>query len=115
MSASVLSVSVISSVSFGAYKNFLCTICKLRYGAAEAKPSKLDVSLAGGAAGAARVGKQPKGKGQQEILFINTGGWKCSECFLAGEPATSPVGLFSLGGCHTLPTPPPSLGGSILV
>ncbi|KAM6068183.1 solute carrier family 25 member 47 isoform 2-T3 [Theristicus caerulescens] len=55
VSASVLTVSVISSVSFGTYKNFLCTICKLRYGAADAKPSKLDVSLAGGAAGAARV------------------------------------------------------------
>ncbi|NXH67971.1 S2547 protein, partial [Hydrobates tethys] len=55
VSASVLTVSVISSVSFGTYKNFLCTICKLRYGAADAKPSKLDVSLAGGAAGAVRV------------------------------------------------------------
>ncbi|XP_052639128.1 solute carrier family 25 member 47 isoform X3 [Harpia harpyja] len=55
VSASVFTVSVISSVSFGTYKNFLCTICKLRYGAADAKPSKLDVSLAGGAAGAVRV------------------------------------------------------------
>ncbi|NWH26599.1 S2547 protein, partial [Grus americana] len=55
VSASVLTVSVISSVSFGTYKNFLCTICKLRYGAADVKPSKLDVSLAGGAAGAVRV------------------------------------------------------------
>ncbi|NXY75392.1 S2547 protein, partial [Glareola pratincola] len=55
VSASVLSVSVISSVSFGTYRNFLCSICKLRYGAADAKPSKLDVSLAGGGAGAVRV------------------------------------------------------------
>ncbi|KAM7109346.1 solute carrier family 25 member 47 [Ciconia maguari] len=55
VSASVLTVSVISSVSFGTYRNFLCTICKLRYGAADAKPSKPDVSLAGGAAGAVRV------------------------------------------------------------
>ncbi|NXX12066.1 S2547 protein, partial [Podargus strigoides] len=55
VSASALTVSVISSVSFGAYKNFLCALCKLRYGAADAKPSKLDVSLAGGAAGAVRV------------------------------------------------------------
>ncbi|XP_030905172.1 solute carrier family 25 member 47 isoform X2 [Melopsittacus undulatus] len=55
MSASVLTVSVISSVSFGMYKNFLCGICKLRYGVADVKPSKLDVSLAGGAAGAVRV------------------------------------------------------------
>ncbi|XP_071601683.1 solute carrier family 25 member 47 isoform X2 [Heliangelus exortis] len=55
VTASVLTVSMISSVSFGTYKNFLCAICKLRYGAAEAKPSKLDISLAGGAAGAVRV------------------------------------------------------------
>ncbi|NWS76433.1 S2547 protein, partial [Crotophaga sulcirostris] len=55
VSASVLAVSAISSVSFGTYRNFLCTICRLRYGAADAKPSQLDVSLAGGAAGAARV------------------------------------------------------------
>ncbi|NXC28747.1 S2547 protein, partial [Campylorhamphus procurvoides] len=55
VSASVLAVSAVSSVSFGTYKNFLCMICKLRYGAADTKPSKLDVSLAGGAAGAVRV------------------------------------------------------------
>ncbi|XP_068538870.1 solute carrier family 25 member 47 isoform X1 [Anas acuta] len=55
VSASVFSVSLISSVSFGTYRNFLCNICKLRYGSADVKPSKLDVSLAGGAAGAVRV------------------------------------------------------------
>uniref|UniRef100_A0A8C5X7R9 Solute carrier family 25 member 47 n=1 Tax=Malurus cyaneus samueli TaxID=2593467 RepID=A0A8C5X7R9_9PASS len=54
-SAAVLALSMVSSVSFGTYKNILCTICKLRYGAADAKPSKLDVSLAGVAAGAARA------------------------------------------------------------
>lgn len=81
MTASVLAISAVSSVSFGAYKNFLCTICKLRYGAADAKPSKLDVSLAGAAAGASRVGKQPTGKAQEEILFTNIGGWKSRECF----------------------------------
>jgi len=85
VSASVLTVSAISSVSFGAYRNFLCTICKLRYGAADVKPSKLDVSLAGGAAGAVRVGKQPTGKAR-ETLFTNTGSWKSSECFLPGRP-----------------------------
>ncbi|KAM9290879.1 LOW QUALITY PROTEIN: solute carrier family 25 member 47 [Morus bassanus] len=69
VSASVLTVSVISSVSFGTYKNFLCTICKLRYGAADAKPSKLDVSLAGGAAGAVRQmqKKEEKQPGQQSF------------------------------------------------
>ncbi|XP_059706320.1 solute carrier family 25 member 47 isoform X3 [Haemorhous mexicanus] len=55
VTASVLAVSVVSSVSFGTYKNFLGALCKLRYGAADAKPSKLDVSLSGAAAGAARV------------------------------------------------------------
>ncbi|NWU95354.1 S2547 protein, partial [Upupa epops] len=55
LSASVLTVSMITSVSFGTYRNFLRTICRLRYGAADAKPSKLDVSLAGAAAGAVRV------------------------------------------------------------
>ncbi|XP_021256711.1 solute carrier family 25 member 47 isoform X1 [Numida meleagris] len=55
VSASIFSVSLISSVSFGTYRNFLCNICKLRYGTADAKPSGLDVSLAGGAAGAVRV------------------------------------------------------------
>ncbi|NXU57502.1 S2547 protein, partial [Turnix velox] len=55
MSASLLSVSLISSVSFGTYRNFLCSICKLRYGVTDVKPSKLDVSLAGGGAGAVRV------------------------------------------------------------
>ncbi|KFP33963.1 Solute carrier family 25 member 47, partial [Colius striatus] len=53
--ASALAVSLISSVSFGTYKNSLCGICKLRYGAAEARPAKLDVALAGAAAGALRV------------------------------------------------------------
>ncbi|XP_042669355.1 solute carrier family 25 member 47 isoform X3 [Centrocercus urophasianus] len=39
----------------GQKENFLCNICKLRYGTADAKPSGLDVSLAGSAAGAVRV------------------------------------------------------------
>lgn len=83
MSASVLTVSVISSVSFGMYKNFLCGICELRYRAADVKPSKLDVFLAGGAAGAVRVGKQQEGKVQHEISLVDTGGWKSSECLLS--------------------------------
>lgn len=69
VTASALAVSVVSSVSFGTYKNILGAVCELRYGAADAQPSKLDVSLAGAAAGAARVGKQPARKAQQEILF----------------------------------------------
>ncbi|XP_069713173.1 solute carrier family 25 member 47 isoform X2 [Phaenicophaeus curvirostris] len=70
VSASVLAVSAISSVSFGTYKNFLCTICKLRYGAADAKPSRLDVSLAGAAAGAARPVSKPKYHGSLHCLKL---------------------------------------------
>lgn len=81
VTASALAVSVVSSVSFGTYKNALDALCKLRYGAADAQPSKLDVSLAGAAAGAARVGQQPAGKAQQEILFTNMGGWKSKGIF----------------------------------
>lgn len=81
VTASALAVSVVSSVSFGTYKNALDALCKLRYGAADAQPSKLDVSLAGAAAGAARVGQQPAGKAQQEILFTNMGGWKSKGMF----------------------------------
>nr|XP_009673789.1 PREDICTED: solute carrier family 25 member 47 isoform X1 [Struthio camelus australis] len=55
VSASVFTVSLISSVSFGTYRNFLRNICKLRYGTADAKPSELDIFLAGSATGAVRV------------------------------------------------------------
>ncbi|XP_062432620.1 solute carrier family 25 member 47 isoform X2 [Rhea pennata] len=55
VSASVFTVSLISSVSFGTYRNFLRNICKLRYGTVDAKPSKLDIFLAGSATGAVRV------------------------------------------------------------
>lgn len=108
MSASVLTVSVISSVSFGTYRNFLCTICKLRYGAADAKPSKLDVSLAGGAAGAARVGKQVKGKAK-EISLTNAGSWKSWECFLSGRhrgACDKPSRFAFSGGVTLCPTRP---------
>uniref|UniRef100_A0A8D0GU23 Solute carrier family 25 member 47 n=1 Tax=Sphenodon punctatus TaxID=8508 RepID=A0A8D0GU23_SPHPU len=55
MSMAVLTASLISSLSFGAYRNILHSICRIRYGTVSVKPSKLDVSLAGCATGAVRV------------------------------------------------------------
>ncbi|XP_074854811.1 solute carrier family 25 member 47 [Carettochelys insculpta] len=55
MSLSVCTVSLVASFSFGAYRNVLYNICRLRYGTSDAKPSKVDISLAGCASGAVRV------------------------------------------------------------
>ncbi|XP_058018632.1 solute carrier family 25 member 47 [Ahaetulla prasina] len=55
ISMTVLMASLISSFSFGIYKNFLYSICKLRYGSADRKPSKVDISFAGCVTGAVRV------------------------------------------------------------
>ncbi|XP_042714647.1 solute carrier family 25 member 47 isoform X5 [Chrysemys picta bellii] len=55
MSLSVSTVSLVSSFSFGAYRNFLYNICRLRYGTSDVKPSKVDISVAGCATGAVRV------------------------------------------------------------
>ncbi|XP_054828369.1 solute carrier family 25 member 47 [Eublepharis macularius] len=55
VSMTIVMASFISSFSFGVYKNFLYNICKLRYGSADSKPSKMDVSFAGCATGAVRV------------------------------------------------------------
>lgn len=97
MSASVFSVSLISSVSFGTYRNFLCNICKLRYGSADVKPSKLDVSLAGGAAGAVRVGEQPSRTAQPGVLFADTRGWKSGDVFCWG--LSGMLACFLMGSC----------------
>ncbi|XP_069064428.1 solute carrier family 25 member 47 isoform X1 [Pleurodeles waltl] len=55
MSMPVSTVSVSSSIIFGTYRNCLHNICKLRYGNAEVKPSKLDIFASGYAAGAVQV------------------------------------------------------------
>ncbi|KAJ6661892.1 hypothetical protein lerEdw1_013063 [Lerista edwardsae] len=55
VSMAVVSASFISSLSFGIYKNFLYNICRLRYGSADKKPSKVDIIFAGCATGAVRV------------------------------------------------------------
>ncbi|NXB79841.1 S2547 protein, partial [Donacobius atricapilla] len=55
VTASALAVSAVSSVSFGTFREALGAVCRLRHGAADARPSAADLSLAGAAAGAARV------------------------------------------------------------
>ncbi|KAH0620364.1 hypothetical protein JD844_020712 [Phrynosoma platyrhinos] len=55
VSMTVVMASFISSLSFGIYKNFLYNICRVRYGSASSKPSKVDISFAGAATGAVRV------------------------------------------------------------
>ncbi|XP_029453799.1 solute carrier family 25 member 47 isoform X2 [Rhinatrema bivittatum] len=55
LSMSMSTVSVSSSVSFGTYRSCLHSLCKLRYGSAEAKASNLDIFLSGCAAGTVRV------------------------------------------------------------
>uniref|UniRef100_A0A8D2CJZ7 Solute carrier family 25 member 47 n=1 Tax=Sciurus vulgaris TaxID=55149 RepID=A0A8D2CJZ7_SCIVU len=55
LSLPVCTVSLVSSVSFGTYRHCLAHICRFRYGSAEAKPAKADVTLSGCASGLVRV------------------------------------------------------------
>ncbi|KAM6202697.1 solute carrier family 25 member 47 [Rhynchocyon petersi] len=55
LSLPVCTVSLVSSVSFGTYRHCLAHICRLRYGSADAKPAKADVTLSGCASGLVRV------------------------------------------------------------
>ncbi|XP_062974126.1 solute carrier family 25 member 47 [Elgaria multicarinata webbii] len=55
VSMTVFMASFISSFSFGLYKSILSNICRLRYGSADRKPSRVDISFAGCATGAVRV------------------------------------------------------------
>ncbi|XP_012602575.2 solute carrier family 25 member 47 [Microcebus murinus] len=55
LSLPVCTVSLVSSVSFGTYRHCLAHICRLRYGSAEAKPAKADITLSGCASGLVRV------------------------------------------------------------
>ncbi|KAM4832217.1 solute carrier family 25 member 47 isoform X1 [Urocitellus parryii] len=55
LSLPVCTVSLVSSVSFGTYHHCLEHICKFRYGSAEAKPAKADITLSGCASGLVRV------------------------------------------------------------
>lgn len=60
-------VSLVSSVSFGTYHHCLVHMCRLRYGSADAKPARTDVTLSGFASGLVRVsettggGERPEG------------------------------------------------------
>ncbi|KAM5274085.1 solute carrier family 25 member 47 [Ctenodactylus gundi] len=55
LSLPVCTVTLVSSVSFGTYRHCLAHICRFRYGNADAKPSKADVTLSGCASGLVRV------------------------------------------------------------
>lgn len=52
MALPVLSVAICSSVCFGTYRNSLHFLCQFRHGSSALKPSRLDVFVAGCAAGA---------------------------------------------------------------
>ncbi|XP_037359804.1 solute carrier family 25 member 47 [Talpa occidentalis] len=55
LSLPVCTVSLVSSVSFGTYCHCLAYICRFRYGSADAKPTKADITLSGFASGLVRV------------------------------------------------------------
>ncbi|KFO21322.1 solute carrier family 25 member 47 isoform X2 [Fukomys damarensis] len=55
LSLPVCTVSLVSSVSFGTYRHCLAHTCRFRYGSADAKPAKADITLSGCASGLVRV------------------------------------------------------------
>ncbi|XP_060037047.1 solute carrier family 25 member 47 isoform X2 [Erinaceus europaeus] len=55
LSLPVCTVTLVSSMSFGTYRCCLAHICRLRYGSAEAKPGKTDITVSGFASGVSRV------------------------------------------------------------
>ena len=57
LSLPVCTVSLVSSVSFGTYRHCLAHICRVRYGSADAKPAKTDITLSGFASGLVRVSR----------------------------------------------------------
>ncbi|XP_077321351.1 solute carrier family 25 member 47-like isoform X1 [Lithobates pipiens] len=55
VSMPISTVSISSSIVFGVYRNCLHNLCKLKYGTANVRPSKVDIFLSGYAAGGAQV------------------------------------------------------------
>ncbi|XP_019607128.1 solute carrier family 25 member 47 isoform X1 [Rhinolophus sinicus] len=55
LSLPVCTVSLVSSVSFGTFRHCLSHICRFRYGSADAKPARTDITLSGFASGLVRV------------------------------------------------------------
>ncbi|TKC43491.1 hypothetical protein EI555_020472, partial [Monodon monoceros] len=55
LSLPVCTVSLVSSVSFGTYRHCLAHVCRFRYGSADTKPAKMDITLSGFASGLVRV------------------------------------------------------------
>lgn len=68
LSLPVCTVSLVSSVSFGTYRHCLSHICRFRYGSADAKPARTDITLSGFASGLVRVsgaGERALGRGEE--------------------------------------------------
>ncbi|KAM8783006.1 solute carrier family 25 member 47 [Rhynchonycteris naso] len=55
LSLPVCTVSLVSSLSFGTYRHCLTHICRFRYGSADAKPTRIDITLSGFTSGLVRV------------------------------------------------------------
>lgn len=75
LSLPVCTVSLVSSVSFGTYRHCLAHICRARYGSADAKPAKTDITLSGFASGLVRVSRGGvRGSGDPSWGEVD-GGW----------------------------------------
>ena len=61
LSLPVCTVSLVSSLSFGTYRYCLAHICRFRYGSADAKPSRTDITLSGFTSGLVRVSGRARG------------------------------------------------------
>lgn len=59
----ISTVSLVSSLSFGTYHQCLTRICRFRYGSADAKPARTDITLSGFASGLVRVSGVPGPQG----------------------------------------------------
>lgn len=59
----ISTVSLVSSLSFGTYHQCLTRICRFRYGSADAKPARTDITLSGFTSGLVRVSGVPGPQG----------------------------------------------------
>ncbi|CAH2328221.1 solute carrier family 25 member 47 [Pelobates cultripes] len=92
MSMPISTVSVSSSIVFGVYRNFLYQLCKLKYGTADIKPSKLDIFVSGYAAGAAQALVSSPADMAKVRLQTQTFPRHSSTCSLvAGPKYTGPI------------------------
>lgn len=78
LSLPVCTVSLVSSLSFGTYRHCLAHLCRFRYGSADAKPGRTDITLSGFASGLVRVSGVDEGslglQGRAEAA------WRLGDC-----------------------------------